>query len=259
MRAETARFFETLSRGSKDLLSDARQFLQDLARKQAGRLIQDQGAALMAGAQFLRVQPGALPTGILEGGNLESLLASLERLIPAIPSGTDRGSLANRLLAGMGRSAGSLIGILPQLAGPSFGKLGTVLGTTATGAFSGSGGSQFGLGALKGGGLGFGLSLLTSLFGRRKTPREREAEIKQILEGQRFTPPESLSRDLAFGGEGFGERDFSAGDQPRLVVNVNVSAMNSRSFLDHGPALAQAVRDAMLHMHPINQLVRESF
>jgi hypothetical protein len=43
-----------------------------------------------------------------------------------------------------------------------------------------------------------------------------------------------------------------------MQVTVNVSTMDSRSFLDNAPALASAVREAMLNMHPINQLVRES-
>lgn len=46
---------------------------------------------------------------------------------------------------------------------------------------------------------------------------------------------------------------------PPMQVTVNVSAIDSRSFMDYGPALAQAVRDAMLHMHPINQVVRDVF
>ena len=40
-------------------------------------------------------------------------------------------------------------------------------------------------------------------------------------------------------------------------VTVNVSAMDSRSFLDHSAEIAQAVRDAMLHMHPVNDLINE--
>jgi hypothetical protein len=68
--------------------------------------------------------------------------------------------------------------------------------------------------------------------------------------------------------------DYSADGTPRAIpvipsaggtsqapmhVTMNISAMDSRSFMDNAPAIAQAVRDAMLHMHPINQLVRESF
>jgi hypothetical protein len=38
-------------------------------------------------------------------------------------------------------------------------------------------------------------------------------------------------------------------------VTVNVSAMDSRSFLDHSDDIANAVREAMLNMHPINGVV----
>ncbi|HYM09893.1 MAG TPA: hypothetical protein VEU62_04140 [Bryobacterales bacterium] len=40
-------------------------------------------------------------------------------------------------------------------------------------------------------------------------------------------------------------------------VTVNVSAMDSRSFLDHSGDIAQAVREAMLNMHPVNDLITE--
>jgi hypothetical protein len=38
-------------------------------------------------------------------------------------------------------------------------------------------------------------------------------------------------------------------------VTVNVTAMDSRSFMDHSTDIANAVREAMLNMHPINGVV----
>jgi hypothetical protein len=38
-------------------------------------------------------------------------------------------------------------------------------------------------------------------------------------------------------------------------VTVNVTAMDSRSFMDHSTEIANAVREAMLNMHPINGVV----
>lgn len=38
-------------------------------------------------------------------------------------------------------------------------------------------------------------------------------------------------------------------------VTVNVNAMDSKSFLDHSDDIANAVRDAMLNMHPINGVI----
>jgi hypothetical protein len=49
--------------------------------------------------------------------------------------------------------------------------------------------------------------------------------------------------------------------EPRTVVQpqitVQVSAMDSRSFLDRSEDIARAVRDAMLHMHPVNDFISE--
>jgi hypothetical protein len=46
-----------------------------------------------------------------------------------------------------------------------------------------------------------------------------------------------------------------AAAQPQ--VTVNVSAMDSQSFLDHSGDIARAVREAMLNMHPVNDLISE--
>ena len=46
-------------------------------------------------------------------------------------------------------------------------------------------------------------------------------------------------------------------EQARRVpqVTVNVNAMDSQSFMDHSADIANAVREAMLNMHPINGVV----
>jgi len=43
--------------------------------------------------------------------------------------------------------------------------------------------------------------------------------------------------------------------EPQVIVNVN--ALDTQSFLDRSADVAQAVRDAMLHMHPVNDIVGE--
>jgi hypothetical protein len=40
-------------------------------------------------------------------------------------------------------------------------------------------------------------------------------------------------------------------------VVVNVNALDTQSFLDRSSDIARAVRDAMLHMHPINDMIGE--
>jgi hypothetical protein len=49
----------------------------------------------------------------------------------------------------------------------------------------------------------------------------------------------------------------SGGNQTAAApqVTVNVTAMDSRSFMDHSTDIANAVREAMLNMHPINGVV----
>ena len=40
-----------------------------------------------------------------------------------------------------------------------------------------------------------------------------------------------------------------------LRTGANVNAMDSQSFMDHSTDIANAVREAMLNMHPINGVV----
>lgn len=47
----------------------------------------------------------------------------------------------------------------------------------------------------------------------------------------------------------------AAASQAAPQVTVNVNAMDSQSFLDHSTDIANAVREAMLNMHPLNDVV----
>jgi hypothetical protein len=47
----------------------------------------------------------------------------------------------------------------------------------------------------------------------------------------------------------------TAATSPAPQVTVNVNAMDSQSFMDHSTDIANAVRAAMLNMHPINGVV----
>jgi hypothetical protein len=49
----------------------------------------------------------------------------------------------------------------------------------------------------------------------------------------------------------------STSDARAPQITVNVQAMDSRSFLDHSDDIARAVRDAMLNMHALNDVVSE--
>jgi hypothetical protein len=54
-----------------------------------------------------------------------------------------------------------------------------------------------------------------------------------------------------------GQATNSGGGQaaPAPQITVNVSAMDSQSFMDRSADIANAVREAMLNMHPINDVV----
>jgi hypothetical protein len=54
-----------------------------------------------------------------------------------------------------------------------------------------------------------------------------------------------------------GIAEAAAPSAPMSQVVVNVQAMDSRSFLDHSQEIAQAVREAMLNMHALNDVVGE--
>ena len=56
--------------------------------------------------------------------------------------------------------------------------------------------------------------------------------------------------------------DYGQSGAPRAVsmapqITIQVQAMDSRSFLDHSADIAQAVREAMLNMHSLNDVVSD--
>ncbi len=74
--------------------------------------------------------------------------------------------------------------------------------------------------------------------------------------------PSTTARDQAGGsgqaGSGSGQSvDGTGAGRPTTQVTVNVQAMDSRSFLDRSHDIAQAVREAMLNMHSINDVVND--
>jgi hypothetical protein len=61
--------------------------------------------------------------------------------------------------------------------------------------------------------------------------------------------------------------DFSQGGTPRVIgsaspsasqqITIQVQAMDSRSFMDHSQDIATAVREAMLNMHALNDVISD--
>jgi hypothetical protein len=113
---------------------------------------------------------------------------------------------------------------------------------------------------LGGGGLGLLSPLISgiaSLFGGSSTPKPLAI----------YTPPppvaisgtlNSAAPNAATAGSGAASPAPSAAGSSQAAptqVTVNVNAMDSQSFMDHSDDIANAVREAMLNMHPINGVV----
>ncbi len=82
-----------------------------------------------------------------------------------------------------------------------------------------------------------------------------------------YTPPPPVGIDAvlrgnappAASGQPQATPSVSAQSQAALTpqITVNVSAMDSRSFMDHSTDIANAVREAMLNNHPINGVISD--
>src|ERR1035441_8457047 len=77
-----------------------------------------------------------------------------------------------------------------------------------------------------------------------------------------FSLPPSLNlesttsgQDVSWGENGLPRSAASGGSNGGSQITVQVQAMDSQSFLDHSDDIAQAVRQAMLNMNSINDMV----
>jgi hypothetical protein len=92
------------------------------------------------------------------------------------------------------------------------------------------------------------ISGIASLFGGSSTPKPLPI----------YTPPPPVA--IAATVNSAAPNAAAAGSGPAspassTQVTVNVNAMDSQSFMDHSDDIANAVREAMLNMHPINGVV----
>jgi hypothetical protein len=71
---------------------------------------------------------------------------------------------------------------------------------------------------------------------------------------------DQMGKPRVYGVEAGSSSVMGGGPAPAAAapqINVNVQAMDSRSFLDHSSEIAQAVRQAMLNLSPINDVVSD--
>lgn len=145
-----------------------------------------------------------------------------------------------------------------------------------TGSDGGSVGSAIGKVAstIFGSGLGLApvISSLVSLFGGGKQdpppPLYKYSPPAPLrLDGANPAAPDSGVYDLRaidYGQDGLPRAVQAPGAQARTAspssstpITIQVQTMDSRSFLDHSNEIAQAVREAMLNMHSINDVVSD--
>ena len=128
-------------------------------------------------------------------------------------------------------------------------------------AFAGGGGGGGGLGGLLRGGFGLA-SLGLSIAGLFRRDRQEPEELMPLALPDSLSIEAANTRNILAGfpqidrGQRGEIRNLRSSASPTQVV-VNVSAMDSQSFMDHSNDIARAVREAMIHMHPLNDVIGE--
>jgi hypothetical protein len=140
---------------------------------------------------------------------------------------------------------------------------GGIAGAAANAAAGGGSGSNIAMDVLKS---AFGLvpivSGLLSLFGGG----DSDAPPPLV----KYTAPPTIAYEAAETGEGITAGDYGQTGMPRAYddraagsaapatgITVNVQAMDARSFLDRSSEIAAAVKDAMLNLNSINDVVND--
>jgi hypothetical protein len=103
------------------------------------------------------------------------------------------------------------------------------------------------------------VSLISGLFGGGQ-PQQPAPLVPYSMPAALNLESTTNYQNVAWGENGLPR---AAGSQPSTPasaapqVTVQVQAMDSQSFLDHSDEIAQAVRQAMLSMHSINDVVTD--
>ncbi|MEZ5395400.1 MAG: hypothetical protein R2724_21645 [Bryobacterales bacterium] len=203
---------------------------------------------------------------------LSRLVLELRESRPSTTSSTSRtdtGSQDTQALQDVNDALGRTTGAIQQLTDG----LGTNASALRSAAEAFTSGGQGLLGALTsglsdGGGLssflssGFGLApVANALIGLFRGGNDQPAQ--PVFNPA--PPPASINLEGALGGRGITSVTRGANSVARVApaqaagpqVVVNVSAMDSQSFLTRSHDIARAVRDAMLHMDPLNDVIGE--
>jgi len=103
------------------------------------------------------------------------------------------------------------------------------------------------------------VSVLGSLFGNSNDTRRPDPLTPAYL-------PSQISADLTYDANtsSYAKTSYDLNGVPRnssnerpVQITVNVSAMDSKSFVDHSSDIARAVREAVLNSHSLNDVLSE--
>jgi hypothetical protein len=98
------------------------------------------------------------------------------------------------------------------------------------------------------------VSLFSSLFGGGQS-QQPASLVPFSLPPSMNLQSTTSGQDVSWGENGLPRSAASSGSNAGQQITVQVQAMDSQSFLDHSDDIAQAVRQAMLNMNSINDVV----
>jgi hypothetical protein len=203
--------------------------------------------------------PGSSASTAQTAQALAALTRALATLLSAETANTSA-ITANTAAMHAGSMEDGVMGLLGGSGGTGSGVMGPLGGSGDGGGIGGFFGSLLGgFGSLLG--LGSLASSLFSLFSGPGPQQVLNPYIPPIPQTQEVAdaPSFPMAGTSADGSAITGPTSNVAPSAQPMQITVNVNAMDSQSFQDNAPALASAVRTAMLSMHPINQLIRENF
>jgi hypothetical protein len=145
---------------------------------------------------------------------------------------------------------GNTQALLDSLTGSKASSAGSTVANTAGKVLSNSLGSLFGVSPL--------ISGVMSLFGLGKQqeapPAVAEFSLPKAIKQEAGVDANNSFAAVTYGDSGLVKADARRAEAP-AQVNVQVTAMDSRSFLDRSDDIARAVKEAMLHSHSLNDVV----
>lgn len=98
------------------------------------------------------------------------------------------------------------------------------------------------------------VSLFSSLFGGGQS-QQPASLVPLSLPPSLNLQSATSGQDISWGENGLPRSAADSGSNAGQQITVQVQAMDSQSFLDHSDDIAQAVRQAMLNMNSINDVV----